>query len=280
LFDIGNEGDRIQIVVSGGDPYYNTYKDRPNAYGEDDPPYNYETEYADKMVYNNVMPAGEYVYHTSGTWEEHYTLEEKGVTFSPNTWQHFAFVLDAEKIHFYVDTVELSFDRKQSGDTPGTAIFNQEKNSFCLDELYIDTVAESFDSFRQSSLDKIPWGNISPNYRNFILDVAMETPGDDSHFYTNIFDGQKFADAVARIIGGVLPDEKLVIDAVVDGDMNAVTSNAVYHAIANQAQASTITAADLDIIWINTPPEVYDGRDEEIIPYTSDEIDDLFDDIP
>lgn len=199
LFDVGNEGDRIQIIISPGDPYYNTYKNRPDPEtGEDDPPYNYEVEYSDLLVYNNVMPSGEYIYHVSGTWEEHYKLwEDYGVKFDPNTWLHFGFVLTNDEILFYVGTRDeaIRFTRRQSLNTPGTAIFNQEKNSFCLDELYIDTVPETFESFRQTSLDKIPWGNIPYSEKNFILDVK-----DLNSFYTNIFGAQIFVDAVKEVV--------------------------------------------------------------------------------
>jgi hypothetical protein len=206
LFDVGNEGDRIQIIVSPGDPYYNTYENRV----PDDPPYDYGTSpepvYSDYMVYNNVMPSGTFVYHTSGTWEEHYTIEEKieelyhpteEFKFLPNSWMHFGFVLTDTQIKFYVDIYEIAFDRKITGDTQGSAIFNQEKNTFCLDELYIDTVAEPFDSFYQTTLDKIPWGNISASEYNFILDVK-----DKNSVYTNLFDTSAFTNAVERIAGG------------------------------------------------------------------------------
>jgi len=195
LFDVGNEGDRIQILIAYDEPKYNSH------YENDDPPYDYGVMYEDLPVYNVAKPGEQYIYHTSGTFEESFILSEKieelyGETFNfnPNTWLHAGFVLTNDKILFYVDVYKIEFNRHQLGNTPGTAIFNTDKNSFCLDELYIDTVSETFESFRQSSLDNIPWGNIPYTQKNFILDVK-----DLSSFYTNIFQSQTFADAVESI---------------------------------------------------------------------------------
>ena len=193
IFDIGNTGDRISIVVSNGEPYYNTFE-------EGTVPYNSETVERTEIVYNSIIPKGNYVYHTDGFNEEHFLLEDRGVNFLPNTWMHFGVILDNQKIYLYVDNQKFDFARYSLTNTAARALFNIEKNSFCLDELYIDTVSEVFssdnpddDTFVKTTMDRIPWGAIDYKDKPFIFDVD-----DLNSFYTNIFDSPDFDQAIEK----------------------------------------------------------------------------------
>ena len=187
LFDIGNETDRIKIIISSGEPNY-------NEYGDDEPPYNYEVTEASEPVYNVALGEDVYLFH-SGQNEEYVKLSDLGISFISDTWMHFAVVLTSDKITVFIGTQKKEFTRWNVAQSSSTAVFNAEKNSFCLDELYIDVSAEAFESFRQSSLDKIPWGSLDYTKKHFILDTA-----DTDYFHTNLFDSQLFKDKVLEVI--------------------------------------------------------------------------------
>lgn len=187
LFNIGNETDRISIVISTGEPNYNEYL-------EDEPPYNYEVTEPELLVYNVALGADNFIFHT-GARDEYITLSDLGINFAPNSWLHFGIILTAEKITLYIDTLKHEFTRYSQATTAGTAVFNQEMNSFCLDELYIDTMAEGYEAFVANSHAKIPWGTLDYTKRHFILDVA-----DLNNLHTNIFDSAVFRQKVIEII--------------------------------------------------------------------------------
>ncbi len=190
LFDIGNDTDRISIIISSGEPNYNEPL-------EGEPPYNYETVDSDSLVYNVTLGADNYIFHSGLGRSENIKLSDLGVKFDPNSWIHFAVVMSATKIKLYIGTLgnAVEFERYSATNSTSTAVFNYEKNSFCLDELYIDSVLESFESFHQSSLDKIPWGSLAHTERHFILDAA-----DLQHVHTNLFDTELFRQKVIGII--------------------------------------------------------------------------------
>lgn len=187
LFHIGNETDCISIIISTGEPNYNEYLD-------DEPPYNYEVTEPDLMVYNVTLGADTYIFHT-GIKSEYIKISDLGIRFAPNSWLHFAVVLTTENISVFIGTKRKVFSRYSEALTSSNAIFNAEMNSFCLDELYIDTAEETFEAFVKYSLDKIPWGTLDYAKRHFILDAA-----DLTNFHTNLFDSPIFRQKVLDII--------------------------------------------------------------------------------
>ena len=188
VFDIGSETDRISVVISTGEPNYNEYDE------DSEPPYNYEVTEADSPVYNVTLGADNFIFHT-GNRDEHVLFSDIGIDFEPNSWIHFAVVLSADKISLFIGTKKVEFGRYSASQTAGTAVFNKEMNSFCLDELYIDTAEEEFSAFVKYSLDKIPWGTLDYARRHFILDAA-----DLSEVHTNLFDSAIFRQKVLEII--------------------------------------------------------------------------------
>ena len=188
VFDIGNETDRIYVVISTGEPNYNEYDE------DSEPPYNYEVTETESLVYNVTLGADTFIFHT-GNSDEHVLFSDLGIKFEPNTWLHIAVVLSADKISLFVGRKKVEFSRYSISQTGGTATFNREMNSFCLDELYIDTDEENFAVFISSTLDKIPWGTLDYTKKHFILDAA-----DLSEVHTNLFDSDIFRQKVLEII--------------------------------------------------------------------------------
>ncbi len=190
LLDIGNEHDRIQIVISSGEPNYNEPLD-----GE--PPYNYEILDHDEVVYNVTLGADNFIIHSGGTQSEYVSFNDLGISFEPNSWIHIAVVMCAAKLKVFIGELStpVEFDRNVQTQSTGTAVFNVEKNSFILDELYIDTVCEEHSSFLASSLNKIPWASLDYTKKHFILDAK-----DLAQFHTNIFDSDLFRQKVLEII--------------------------------------------------------------------------------
>lgn len=332
LFDVGlDQGDRIQIVISPGDPYYNYFRrgDEPFDPTVDDPPYNFNVMNNNQVVYNNVLAKGAFVYHIYGTQEEVFTLQERGVEFAENSWQHFAFVNDNanSKIKFYFQDVKVEFIKWSQAVTPGTAIFNREMNSFCLDELYVDTVPEifklinkgdwetttayvvddmvsvttggvttyyvckvahtsgssfdiaeaanwnvlkNFDSFVKSTTDKVPWGRISDGARNFILDVD-----DDDHFFTNIFNGNKFATAVERVVSTGGAASCIIADSrTITGPELREGSNIKILFTEDVAASDTTTC--MTIVYNGVTMEVKQALNGTFVDFTAKEIDGSF----
>lgn len=188
VFDIGSETDRISVVISTGEPNYNEYDE------DSEPPYNYEVTETESLVYNVTLGADNFIFHT-GDRDEHVLFSDFGIKFESNTWLHFAVVMSADKISLFIGKKKVDFSRYSASQTSGIAVFNKEMNSFCLDELYIDTVAEDFEMFVTSSLNKIPWGTLDYTKKHFIIDAA-----DLRDFHTNLFDSDIFKQKVLEII--------------------------------------------------------------------------------
>ena len=217
LFDCGSANDRISIAIVSGEPNYNEPQDA-------EPPYNTEIRMQASTVYNVAFfyDFAANLLHTGGGTSEQVQLDKE--TFRAGHWIHIAAVCSAEKISCYIDGKEFAFDRFSAAaaevslvinDDPGKSVcvfafdrfsaaaaevslvINDDPGkSVCVDELMIDiTAAESFESFAQSTIDRIPWGALDKDGKHFILDYDAQ-----GTFHTNLFDSPAFREAVKKII--------------------------------------------------------------------------------
>lgn len=190
LFDCGSANDKISIAIVEGEPNYN------EPQGEE-PPYNTETDLSTDTVYNVafVYDFAANLLHTGGGTSEQVQLDKQ--TFRAGHWIHIAAVCSEEKIECYIDGKRFPFDRFSKADAAVSLVINDDpEKSICVDELMIDiTAAESFESFAQSTIDRIPWGALDKDGKHFILDYDAQ-----GTFHTNLFDSPAFREAVKKII--------------------------------------------------------------------------------
>lgn len=195
LFDIGTEQDRVQIVCVSGEPNYNVPL-------EDEPPYNYETKYSDRITYNHAKVGDSEIYikHQGVSTFEIKRLELIGETLREGEWKHIAVTMDEENIYCYIGATKVTFARYSVDHSGATAIINDSEHSMILDELLIDdTASESFASFVKSSEDKICWGEVDHSDDYLILH-ANEDENGKPLIKTNIFNSDEFKNAVKAII--------------------------------------------------------------------------------
>ena len=149
LFDIGNDIDRIKLVIANEEPYLNDYTpDRDEA------PLNAEMLMSgDVVVLNEPAYASTTIQHYGNTVPvpdpSHVrTFDELGIAFERNTWLHVGIIVSPDKIGCYLDKTEITFERYADAASPVCVMLNELRNTFILDELYIDTeVTEAFADF-------------------------------------------------------------------------------------------------------------------------------------
>lgn len=189
LLDIGVPTDRIQIIGSTGEPNYNEPL-------ESEPPYNWEIETTDQLPYNVALGETVYVQHQGLTGAELIDLEEIGVVFTPNTWEHLAIVLTENNISLYIRDKKVPFERYSIAQQEGSVLLNTNQMSFQLDELLVDsTISREFEDFVEGTNDKVPWAKLDHKEQHYILDAA-----DPQNVTGNIFSSPAFENAVQRII--------------------------------------------------------------------------------
>ena len=190
LFDCGSANDRISIAIVSGEPNYNEPQDA-------EPPYNTEIRMQASTVYNVAFfyDFAANLLHTGGGTSEQVQLDKE--TFRAGHWIHIAAVCSAEKISCYIDEKEFVFERFSAAAAEVSLVINDDPGkSVCVDELMIDvSAAEGFDSFRQTTTDRIPWGALDKDGRHFVLD---HDPSGQLH--TTIFDTEEFRAAVKKIM--------------------------------------------------------------------------------
>ena len=188
LFRIGNAGDTIYIVNSTGESNYNEYSDGI--------PYNTETAENDELCYNIALTAGTRIYHQGKSTSELVYLEGYPfyMEFNPNTWLHFAIVMDSETISLWINEKRKDFERYEKNIQDVNAVFNENLNSFILDELMIDNSHnELFSEFCESTRNKIPFAGLDYREKFMVFDY-------DGSLKSNIFESEDFKDAVRTLI--------------------------------------------------------------------------------
>lgn len=194
LFDIGNDVDRIKLVVANDEPYLNDYTPE-----RDEAPLNAEMLMpGDVVVLNEPAHASSTIQHYGNTVPvpdpSHVrTFDELGIAFTRNTWLHVGIVLSPDTIGCYLNKTQVTFDRYASAASPVRVMLNELQNTFILDELYIDTeVTESFTDFAANTDARIPWGALDKDKKYFILEAE--------NLLTNIFDTDEFKAKVNALI--------------------------------------------------------------------------------
>ena len=194
LFDIGNDIDRIKLVIANEEPYLNDYSpDRDEA------PLNAEMLMpGDVVVLNEPAYASTTIQHYGNTVPvpdpSHVrTFDELGIEFTRNTWLHVGIILSPDTIGCYLNKTQVTFDRYSAAAAPVRVMLNELRNTFILDELYIDTeVTESFADFAANTDARIPWGALDKDKKYFILETE--------NLLTNIFDTDEFKAKVKELI--------------------------------------------------------------------------------
>lgn len=187
LFRVGNETDSIYIVNYTGEVNYNE---------DSGVLYNTENAESDALCYNIALGAGTRIIHQGSSKSESINLEDEpfNMFFAPNSWLHFAIVLDENNISLWINDKKKDFERYEKASHASKAIFNESLNSFILDELAIDIKhKENFSDFVATSENKIPFGALDWKEKHMVLDYS----GD---LRTNLFDSELFKAAVLKVI--------------------------------------------------------------------------------
>lgn len=157
---------------------------------------NNASEFAKAKYFKYVN--GEYV--IAETYEEGVQYYTKGEVFPEGVWKHIAVVMTPTEISCYIGNSHVTFARYSQSSNGATAIINDSEHSMILDELLIDeTTAETVESFKASSLNKIPWGAIDSS-DNYMMILAKEDSQGKPLVHTNIFKSDEFKNAVQAII--------------------------------------------------------------------------------
>ena len=188
LFDIGNEGDKIQLACLSAEPHYNDPL-------KNEVPYNTEITLTDRLTYNVSLGQRDVLKHY-GLREEVFPIGDMGVRLKGNSWYHMGIVLTPTQILFFTDDKKKDFNRFNSSASEGIAVFNSEKKSFMLDELLIDSsTAISFEQFTKNSQQKIPWAALTKDEKHYILDTD-----NSDNVRGNIFSSKIFRESVEKIL--------------------------------------------------------------------------------
>ncbi len=187
LFRIGNPEDMIYIMNATDEVNYNE---------DEGTLYNTATAESDELCYNVADVANTKIYHQGAAGSEVINLSDEpfNMSFEPNLWLHFAVVYDDDNIVIWINDRKKEFKRFSSGTYESTAVFNENLNSFILDELLIDKLhKERFTDFAEGSENKIPFASLDWRNKYMIIDHSGELK-------TNLFDSELFKDAVKKII--------------------------------------------------------------------------------
>lgn len=146
--------------------------------------------------FNEPRGAYEEIQHLiNGVIADSITLEEAGVEMLPNTWMHFGIIADDEKICVCIDNTSTCFNRAEFSGALSVSL-SENKNSFMLDELLIDTTAAlTKEEFFSNTTKRIPFGTLDETQNWFILSAH-----DINKVKTNLFDTPNFKEAVEAIL--------------------------------------------------------------------------------
>ena len=123
-------------------------------------------------------------------------IGEHGVEFLPNEWIHIGIVFNQGVANVFLNKETQPFTLYDSASRDCSMVLNATKNSFILDELFVDgTVAEAEATFCEHTQNRIPWANLPKSDDYFILTVS-----DLENFKTNIFDTDLFKQKVRELI--------------------------------------------------------------------------------
>lgn len=158
------------------------------------------------IPYNAPDEGGQFLVNEVQGTEERISFKQLGLDFKEGEWIHIAVSADTEEA-----TIMFGLPRKEGTKivrrtffkdsivAPQTITFNKSKNTFILDELYIDTdVTESLEDFYLHTIERKPWASMSDEDDWFILHVK-----DTNKVKTNLFESPVFINKVQEIIGTV-----------------------------------------------------------------------------
>ena len=196
IFDYGDEDRRIKLVSIVAEPYYNVPQD-------DEPPYNYEIYDVDSRPYNVVNRMISYLV-LERKWNNPETgldevivkripLADYNLELVQNTWMHLGITKAGSKTAIFINTKKILISDLEFVPEAREIIIGDGK-SIQLDEMMVDTTTSlDFESFLQSSQDKVPWGTLDYQERHMILDAH-----DPDNIKGNLFSGKSFKDAVVE----------------------------------------------------------------------------------
>ena len=158
------------------------------------------------------------IYHKGQVSEEVVSLESLGKRFEEYQWVHVGVVFcsaqdasNPSKIKFLFGdeegTVEKLFNRYGTAQDDVEIMINEEKNSFILDELYVDKTVEmtgGSNGFAAQTVERIPWAALDKERDYFIFDAkdpSLVKSNILDHFKTQLLASQEFDDAVMRVVG-------------------------------------------------------------------------------
>ena len=143
-------------------------------------------------------PRGQYeeLQHiVNGTVSEAVDLNDLDIDFEPNAWLHFGIIAGDEKVCVCVDKTSHCFDRVEFSGSLSVSL-SENKNSFMLDELLVDTTAaETKEAFFNNTDKRVPFGTLDETQNWFILSAQ-----DTTKVKTNLFETTVFKDAVDSIL--------------------------------------------------------------------------------
>ena len=152
--------------------------------------------------YNTPRDQYEELQHiVNGTVSEAVDLKDLDIDFEPNAGLHFGIIAGDEKVCVCVDKTSHCFDRVEFSRSLSVSL-SENKNSFMLDELLIDTTAaETKEAFFTNTDKRIPFGTLDETQNWFILSAQ-----DTTKVKTNLFETSVFKAAV----DGILSDHGLI----------------------------------------------------------------------
>lgn len=199
LCNVGTVQDSISIVCVSGEPNYN----EPQSYNtQKEPPYNFEIKYSDRLHYNHAQQynKGVYIVHQGLSNIEQVKIEDIGEIFNEGEWRHIAVVISSQNISCFVQNHKIDFKRFSTAENEVDITISDNEHSLILDELLIDkTKAQSFESFKETTSNKICWASI--NYKdNSMIISAKEDKTQKPILKTNLFKSDEFKNAVLGIL--------------------------------------------------------------------------------
>lgn len=212
IFDYGDGDRRVKLISVVAEPYYNVPQ-------EEEPPYNYEIYDVDARPYNVVDRMISYIM-LERKWNNPDTgldelltkkipLEDYDIDLMQNTWMHLGISKEVGSVAIFINTKKILISDLEFVPEAREIIIG-DGNSIQLDEMMVDTtIPLDFESFVQSTQDKVPWGTLDYLERHLILDAQ-----DPDNIKGNLFSGKSFKDAVAQAINEEIAIAKLPKDFI------------------------------------------------------------------
>lgn len=138
---------------------------------------------SENVVYNVTTEGDTDITHFNDTQSEKISLWDNNFKFTQGKWYHFGIILSNTKLIVAIDETSFEFSRFATASGNCSIEIGGETNTNLIDELYIDTIAENVNDFKESTIKRVPFASLDNKVDWFIFDAK-----DPANVKSNILD--------------------------------------------------------------------------------------------